>query len=98
MVFDGSAIVHALSTKLVKTFDEYFHSVFLPWTESMLHNSNRIDIIWDVYRAESLKESTRERRGKGIRRKVSGQTNLPSSIQNFLCDSKKKARALRFFD
>lgn len=96
MVFDGSAIVHALSTKLVKTFDEYFHSVFLPWTESMLHNSDRIDIIWDVYRAASLKESTRERRGKGIRRKVSGQTNLPSSFQDFLCDSKNKQELFDF--
>ena len=43
-VMDGPAIVHALSTKLVKTFDEYSHLVFLPWTESMLHNSDRIEL------------------------------------------------------
>ena len=95
-VMDGPAIVHALSTKLVKTFDEYSHLVFLPWTESMLHNSDRIDIIWDIYRVESLKESTREKRGKGIRRKVSGQTNLPSSFQDFLCDSRNKQELFDF--
>ena len=49
----------------------------------MLHNSDRIDIIWDVYRAESLKESTRERMGKDIQRKVSGQTNQPPIFQTF---------------
>ena len=43
-----------------------------------------------------IKESTRERRGKGIRRKVSGQTNLPSRFQDFLCDSKNKQELFEF--
>lgn len=93
---DGPAIVHALSTKLVKTFDKYFHSVFLPWIVNMLHNSDRIDIIWDIYKAESLKESTREKRGKGIRREVSGQTKLPLNFQDFLRDSKNKRELFDF--
>ena len=68
---DGPAIVHSLPTKLVKTFDEYSDAVFLPWTEHAFHNSNRVGIIWDMYRQNSLKESTREKRGKGVRKKVS---------------------------
>ena len=62
----------------------------------MQHNSDRIDIIWDIYRAESLKESTREKRGKGIRRKVSGQANMPSNFQDFLCDSRNKEELFNF--
>ncbi len=62
----------------------------------MQHNSDRIDIIWDIYRAESLKESTREKRGKGIRRKVYVQANLPSNFQGFLCDSRNKEELFNF--
>jgi len=53
-------------------------------------NCDRIDIIWDVYKEDSLKESTREKRGKGIHRKVSSQTNVPSHFKYFLRDSSNK--------
>ena len=67
-VFDGPAILHILPTENVKTFDDYCNHIFLPWTESVLQNCDRIDIGWDVYRKGSLKETAREKRGKGIRR------------------------------
>ena len=71
--------------------------VFLPWIESVQHNSERVDIVWDVYKKGSLKESTRERkRGKGIRRKVSGTTKLPSNFQDFLRDSTNKQELCDF--
>lgn len=38
----------------------------------------------------SLKESTRVKRGKGVRRKVKGQTKLPTNFPDFLRDSKNK--------
>ena len=66
--------------KQVKTFDEYSDAVFLPWTERALRNSNRVNIVWDVYRPNSLKEFTREKRGKGVRKKVSGPTKCPDAI------------------
>ena len=37
----------------------------------------------DTYLTESLKESTREKRGKGVRSKVAGQTQLPSKWTDF---------------
>ena len=89
-LLDGPAIVYSLPTKQAKTFDEYSDAVFLPWTEHALRNSSRVDIIWDVYRPNSLKESTREKRGKGVRKKVSGSTKLPSKFQDFLRDSRTK--------
>ena len=95
-LLDGPAIVHSLPTKQVKTFDEYSDAVFLPWTERALRNSNRVDIVWDVYRPNSLKESTREKRGKGVRKKVSGPTKLPSNFQDFLRDSKNKEELFNF--
>ena len=56
----------------------------------------RIDIVWDTYLPESLKESTREKRGKGVCRKVSGQTKLPGKWMDFLCDSTNKTEYFTF--
>ncbi|XP_046544723.1 uncharacterized protein LOC124254923 [Haliotis rubra] len=89
-IFDGAAVVHSLPTGEAKTFGEYCDMVFLPWTERQLGNCNRIDIVWDTYIDGSLKEATREKRGKGKRRKVSRQTKLPANFPLFLRDSKNK--------
>ena len=39
--------------------------------------ATRLDLVWDTYISDSLKESTRVKRDKGVRRKVSGETKLP---------------------
>jgi len=46
---------------------------FIPYVEKQLQDTKRLDVVWDSYIPGSLKESTREKRGKGVRRKVSGQ-------------------------
>ncbi len=45
---------------------------------------------------ESLKESTHDKRGKGVRRKVSGLTKLPSNWMNFLRDPRNKEGLFAF--
>ena len=95
-VLDGPAIVHSLPVKEATTFDDYSDMVFIPWTKQMLQNSDRIDIIWDVYKPGSLKECTREKRGRGVRRKVSGTTKLPSKFKDFLRDSMNKEELFSF--
>ena len=49
-----------------------------------------------MYLPDSLKESTREKRGKGMRRKVSSRAKLPRNWMDFLRDqnNKKKLFAL----
>ena len=95
-IFDGPAVVHTLSTEEVKTFDEYSTDVFLPWIKRVLQNSARVDIVWDTYKTDSLKKSTREKRGRGVRRKVSGHAKLPSKFQDFLHNSKNKQELFDF--
>ena len=95
-VIDGPAIVHSLSTSTVKTLDQYADEIFVPWTVDALHNCDRIDIVWDLYKMSSLKESTRQKRGKGIRRKVSGQVKLPTNFPDFLRDAKNKEELFSF--
>ena len=45
---------------------------------------------------DSLKESTGEKRGKGVCRKVSGETKLPGRWIDFLYDSKSKRKLFTF--
>ena len=74
----------------------YAEQVFIPYLIDQLRNSTRIDVVWDTYIADSLKESTREKRGKGLRRKVSSQTKLPGNWMDFLPDSTNKKELFAF--
>ena len=75
ILLDGAVIVHYLSTKTVSTFNEYADKVFIPYIIKQLRDSTRVDIVWDTYLLDSLKESTREKRGKGVRKKFQVKLN-----------------------
>ena len=49
-----------------------------------------MDIVWDTYKASSIKDSTREKRGNGQRRKVTGESKIPTNWNAFLQDHTKK--------
>ena len=82
-VLDGAAVVHLLSTTDVVTFDEYADRVFIPHIIKQLQNSRRVDVVWDTYIPSSIKESAREKRGKGVGRKVAGKNKIPTTGQIF---------------
>jgi len=42
------------------------------------------------YISDSLRDFTRQKRGQGVRRKVSGQTKLPGNWMDFLRDPMNK--------
>ena len=56
----------------------------------------RIDFEWATYMPGSLKESTREKRGKGVCRKVSGEAKLISHRIEFLPKLSNKRKSLPF--
>ena len=95
-VLDGSVIVHCLPTYNVSTFNMYADEVFIPHLERHLQDTKRLDVVWDEYIQDSLKESTREKRGKGVRRKVSGSTKIPGNWKNFLGDQMNKKELFAF--
>ncbi len=93
-IIDGSAVVHILdpkkSSQSVKTFKDYATYVFLPYVQNMLHDVVRLDVVWDVYRKDSLKTQTRQKRGYGHHIKVDNDTVIPSNWKDFLsCDENK---------
>ena len=80
-LLDGAAVVHFLPTASIVTFDEYARQVFVPHIRKQLENSKRIDIVWDTYIPSSIKESTREKQGKGVRRRFQARTSSQQSGQ-----------------
>ena len=54
-ILDGAAIVNMLRPGTAKTFQDYATDVFVPYITYQLQHVKRLDIIWDVYLAESLK-------------------------------------------
>ena len=69
---------------LANTFEEYAQQVFIPYVVQQLQHVSRLDLVWDSYRADSLKASTREHRGKGVRRRVVDSAVIPGNWQSFL--------------
>lgn len=83
---------------MAKIFSEYADTVFVPYVdrELKLHNAHRIDLVWDAYIADSIKASTRQKRGKIIRRRVLGKTQVPSNWKDFLRVDDNKTELFEF--
>jgi len=91
IVLDGAAIKQMMKPAAAKTFDEYAQQVFIPYISSQLRSVSRVDLVWDIYKDDSLKGTARAKRGKGLRRHVVGKAALPGNWQNFLrIDSNKR--------
>ena len=55
---DGDLVVQMLSLRTSNTFQDYSNSVFLPYIFGQIQSVRRLDIVWDVYLADSLKAGT----------------------------------------
>ena len=86
-ISDGAVIVNILKPYNCQTFADYALNVFIPYLSKQLQDVESLDIVWDMYLADSLKNSASTKRGQGDRRKVSEKGKLPSNWQTFLrCD------------
>ena len=61
-----------------------------------MEGADRVDVVWDTYHSSSIKESAREKRGKGISRKVAGPNKIPGKSQEFLKASDNKQELFAF--
>ncbi len=78
-ILDGLYIVHILVPDVSKTFGDYGQNVFGKYVKSTLDKAQRVDIVFDVYNDDCLKQTTRERRGTGQRREVLPSVALPAN-------------------
>lgn len=96
-IFDGAVLAHTLSAATATTFGDYAQSIFLPFLlRELQYVRDRIDVVWDQYLPSSIKASTRERRGSGVRLKVNPHTKIPSKWNDFLLDSSNKDELFSF--
>ena len=96
LILDGAAIVNMLKPVNSKTFQDYANNVFVPYINSQLQHVSRLDLVWDVYKPESLKADTRSKRGKGIRRRVEASSAVPHNWREFLRIDENKTELFSF--
>ncbi|KAH3893913.1 hypothetical protein DPMN_018065 [Dreissena polymorpha] len=73
-----------LKPNFCKTFEDYDKNVFLPNIDNQLKTCSRVDVVWDEYREDSLKASTRGERGKEIRKRDQEDSAIPGNWESFL--------------
>ena len=97
LVVDGAVIVQIYKPIAgCKTFEDYASLVFLPFIKLMLNQFTRVDIVFDQYLPNSLKASTRVKRGKGVRRRVTPTADLPRNWADFLHVDENKSELFHF--
>lgn len=82
-IIDGAVIVQILEQGMATKFKEYADFMFKPYILKQLEAVQRVDVVWDVYREDSLKSTTRERQGTGTRRRVTS-SKLLKNCKSFL--------------
>ena len=95
-IIDGAAVVNMRKPKVAKTFGEYVDMDLMPYFMSRLEHVSRLDIVWDQYFSNSLKEYTRKVRGEGTRRRVLENTAIPKNWAGFLRNSDNKKNCFVF--
>ena len=78
-ILDVAAVIEMLNPSASRTFQACGESVFASYILAQLEKSDQIDLVWDVYQPASLKASTREKRGKCTRKRVSPSTKMPKN-------------------
>ena len=98
IIIDGAAIVHMLipNDPAIKTFQEYAQRVIIPYINFQFQACHRIDLVFDQYFSDSLKNAVREKRGSGTRWKVEPNVKLPKKWHDFLLDSQNKEELFTF--
>ena len=96
IILDGAVIAQMLRPGTANTFGEYAKEVFIPFVLSHYKYATRMDLVWDRYLPNSLKSMTREKRGKGVRRRVGTSVAVPGQWQNFLRVDENKTELFNY--
>ena len=95
-VLEGSVLVNMSKPK--KNLEGYCINTVKPATQKYVTecNAQRMDIVFDTYKKDSLKSQTRLKHGKGIRRKVQTNSIAPTNWKAFLRIDENKTELFKF--
>ena len=96
LILDGAVIVQILPPGCSRTFRDYAGMIFLPYIRCLFGKTDRIDVVFDVYLPNSLKASTRDKRGTGARTRVTPTTKIPTNWQEFMRVDENKTELFHF--
>lgn len=96
VIFDGAALLHMIRPRTPTTFDDYALHIASHIRHQFEGAVKRVDIIFDVYKSESLKAPLRQKRGGGKRQRVEAQKNVPGNWNLFLRNDGNKTDLFKF--
>ena len=91
VIIDGAAAVNMIQPGTSETFLDYAHELMNYTRRHFTGLVRRTDIVFDVYRSDSLKADTRKKRGKGIRIRAEAHRKLLGNWQQFLREDGNKS-------
>ena len=98
VVLEGSVLVSLAKPKKNQSFKDYATDVFYPQIRKQMneYSAQQVDIVFDTYKDQSLKASTRVKRGKRIRRKVLDKSVSLTNWRSFLRLDQNKTESFRY--
>ena len=90
-ILDGAAMVQMLKPETARLY-----RVFTLYIWPQLATADQVDNVWDMYIPDGLKSTTRQKRGKGVRRRLTSTTVIPRNWKDFLCVDESKTELFRF--
>ena len=96
VIIDGAAVVNMVKPGNERTFSDYAASSFIPYIRAQLSYVTRLDIVWDEYLENSLKATTRGKRGSGVRQCVVANNKLPRNWKEFLLVDQNKQELSKY--
>ena len=72
IIIDDAALINQKSLGAARTFHDYATEVILPVLHTYSRKYHRTDLVFDMYKSDSLKVSTIRKSGACIRRKEVG--------------------------
>ena len=90
--------MHLVKPQQEKTFGEYARTDFCGYlTKQFDDSTERVDVVFDVYHSDSLKNSTRNKRGvSNYNIRNTDRTPVPKNWSNFLQCSSNKEQLFKF--
>ena len=96
VIIDGAAVVNMVKPRTERTFSEYATGSFIPYIRAQLSHATRLDIVWDEYIENSLKATTRGKRGSGVWQRVTADNKLPRNWKEFLWVDQNKQQLFKY--
>ena len=89
-IIDGAALINMNPPPSSKVFGDYCLEIKSKIEGLKRNGTERVDLVFDIYKENSLKFQTRQNRGQGTRIAVRETTPIPKDFQKFVRNDKNK--------